>query len=78
MDRSQWRVLTKQGPLEEEMINLSSILAESPVNSMKRQKYMTLAVEPSELEGIQYATGEEQRATANSSRKSEAAGPKWK
>ena len=78
MDRSQWRVLTKQGPLEEEMINLSSILAESPVNSMKRQKYMTLAVEPSELEGIQYATGEEQRATVNSSRKSEAAGPKWK
>ena len=78
MDRSQWRVLTKQGPLEEEMINLSSILAESPVNSMKRQKYMTLAVEPSGLEGIQYATGEEWRAIANSSRKNEATGLKWK
>ena len=28
--------------------------------------------------GVQYATGEEQKATANSSRKNEAAGPKWK
>ena len=44
---------------------------ESPVNSMKRQKYMTLEDEPSELESIQYATGEEQRVIANSSRKNE-------
>ena len=39
---------------------------------------MTLEDEPSKLGGIQYVTGEEQRATANSSRKNEAAGPKWK
>ena len=30
------------------------------------------------LEGVQYATGEEQRAIINSSRKKEADGPKWK
>jgi len=29
-------------------------------------------------EGVQYASGEEQRAATNSSRKDEAAGPKWK
>jgi len=29
-------------------------------------------------EGVQYATGEEQRAITNSSRKNEVAGPKWK
>ena len=29
-------------------------------------------------EGVQHATGEEQRTTTNSSRKNEAAGPKWK
>ena len=51
---------------------------ESPVNSMKRQKYMTLEDEPSEFEGIQYATGEEWKAIANSSRKNETAGLKWK
>ena len=39
---------------------------------------MTLEDEPSKLEGIQYVTGEEQRAIANSSRKNEAAGLKWK
>ena len=30
------------------------------------------------MEGVQYATGEKQRATTNSSRKNEAAGPKQK
>ena len=49
-----------------------------PMDHMRRQKYMKLEDEPSRLEGVQYATGEEQRATANSSRKNEAAGPKWK
>ena len=39
---------------------------------------MTLEDEPPSSEGVQYATGEEQKATANSSRKNEAAGPKWK
>ena len=49
---------------------------ENPINSMKRQKDMTLEDEPPSSEGVQYATGEEQRATTNSSRKNEAAGPK--
>ena len=48
------------------------------MNSMKRQKGMTLEDEPSTLEGVQYATGEEQRAITNSSRKNEAAGQKQK
>ena len=39
---------------------------------------MTPEDEPPRLEGIQYATGEEQRAITNSSRKIEEAGPKWK
>ena len=47
------------------------------MNSMKRQKDMTLKDELPSLEGVQYATGEEQRAITNSSRKNEA-GPKQK
>ena len=39
---------------------------------------MTLEDEPSKLESIQYATGEEHRVIANSSRKNEEAGPKQK
>ena len=39
---------------------------------------MTPEDEPSRSEGAQYATGEEWRAITNSSRKNEAAGPKWK
>ena len=39
---------------------------------------MTPEDEPPRLEGIQYATGEEQRAMTNSSRKIEEAGPKLK
>ena len=34
--------------------------------------------EPPRSEAIQYATGEEQRAITNSSRKNEETGPKWK
>ena len=48
------------------------------MNSVKRQKDMTLKDEPFRLVGVQYATGEEQRAITNSSRKNEEAGPKWK
>ena len=48
------------------------------MNSMKRQKDMTLEDEPLRLEVLQYATREEWRAITNSSRKKEAAGPKWK
>ena len=37
---------------------------ENPMNSMKRQKDMIPEDEPSRLEGLQYATGEEWRAIA--------------
>ena len=46
------------------------------MNSMKRQKDMTPEGEPPGLEGVRYATGEEQRAVGNSSRKNDVAGPK--
>ena len=46
------------------------------MDSMKRQKDMTPGDEPPKLEGIQYATGEEQRAITNNSRKNAAIG--WK
>ena len=45
---------------------------------IKRQQDMTLEDEPLRLNGINYASGEEQMAIINSSRKNEAAGPKWK
>ena len=48
------------------------------MNSMKRQKDITLENESLGSEGVQYATGEEQRAITNSSRKKEAAGSKQK
>ena len=48
------------------------------MNSMKSQKDMTTEDEPHRLEGIQYVTGEEQRAITNSSRKNEVVGPKQK
>ena len=50
----------------------------NPMNSMKRQKYMTPEDEPRWLESVQYATGEEQRVITNSFRKNEVAGPKQK
>jgi len=45
---------------------------------MKRQKDMTPEDEPPRLEGVQYATAEEQRAITNCSRQNAAAGTKWK
>ena len=48
---------------------------ENPMNSMKRQKDMTLKDELPRLVGAQYVTGEEQR---NSSRRNEGAEPKQK
>ena len=48
------------------------------MESMKRQKNMTLEDEPSRLEGVQYASGKGQGAITNSSRKNEVAGPKQK
>ena len=48
---------------------------ENPMNSMKRQKDMTLKDEFLSLVGAQYATGEEWR---NSSRRNEETEAKWK
>ena len=48
------------------------------MNGMKRQKDKTPEDKPLRLEGVQYATGEEQRAITNSSSNREAAGPVWK
>ena len=48
---------------------------ENTMNSMKRQKDMTLKDELPRLVGAQYVTGEEQR---NSSRRNEGAEPKQK
>ena len=42
------------------------------MDSMKRQKDMTPGDKPPKLEGIQYATEEDQRAITNNSRKNEA------
>ena len=44
------------------------------MNSMKRQKYMTLKDELPRSVGAQYATGEQWR---NNSRKNEETEPKW-
>ena len=46
------------------------------MNSMKRQKDMTLDDEPPRLEGVQYTTGEDHRAITSSPTKEEAAEPK--
>ena len=45
------------------------------MNSMKKQKDMTLEDEPPRSIGVQYAIGQEWRKT---SRKNEEAGPEWK
>ena len=47
---------------------------EKPTDSIKRQKDTALEGELVRLRGVQYTTGEEQRAITNSSRKNEAAG----
>ena len=48
---------------------------ENPMNSMKRQKDMTMKDELPRSVGAQYATAEEWR---NNSRKNEETEPKWK
>ena len=48
------------------------------MNSMKREKDMTLEDVSPRLTGIQYATGEEWRAITSSSRKNEVVAPKQK
>ena len=66
--------LTKHGPLEKgngKPLKYSCL--EKPMNSMKRQKGMTLKDELRRWVGAPYATGEEQR---NTSRKNEENEPK--
>ena len=48
------------------------------MNCIKGQKDMALKDESLRSEGVQHATGEEQRRTTNSPRKNEVAGPKRK
>ena len=60
MDGSWWRVLTKCGPPEKGMTNpLQYSCLENTMNSMKRQKDMTLKDRLPRLVGAQYATGED-------------------
>ena len=51
------------------MANTSSILAERTPSTMKRQKDMILEYELPRLESVQYASGEDQGAITNNSRK---------
>ena len=72
-------VLTKHGQLEEgNGTPLQCSCCKNATNIMKRQKDVTSKDEPPRLEGVQYATGEEQRAITNSPRKNEVTGPKQK
>ena len=74
MDGSQWRAVTKCGPLEKGMANHFSWL-ENPMNCMKRQTNMTLKDELSRSVGALYATGEEWR---NNTRRNGETEPKQK
>ena len=74
-DSSRWRVLKKMWSTGEGNGKpLHHSCLENPMNSMKRQKDMTLKDKFPKLVDAQYAT-EEQR---NSSRMNEEAEPKWK
>ena len=48
------------------------------MNCIKRQKDMAPKDGSLRLEGVQFATVEEQKTTTNSPRKNEVVGPKWK
>jgi len=66
---SEWRVLTKQGPLEEGMANHSRILASRTSRTIWKSKNDTTPEdEPSGSQNAQYAPGEEWRAIMNSPR----------
>ena len=75
MEESWWRILTKWSNGEGNGKLLQHSCLENPMNSMKRQKDMTLKDELPRLVGAQYATGEEWR---NNSRKNEETEPKQK
>ena len=48
------------------------------IKNMKKQRDKTPEDELPRPEGVQYATGEEQRAITNNSKKNEVTGTKWK
>ena len=75
MEGSWWRVLTKCGPGEGNGKPLQYSCLENPMNSMKRQKDMTLKDELPGSVGAQYGTGEEWR---NNYRENEEMEPKQK
>ena len=75
MDGSWWRGRTECGPLEKGMASLQYSCLENPINSMKRQKDMTLKDELPRSVGAQYATGDQWR---NNSRKNAEGEPKPK
>ena len=62
--------------LEWGAIAFSDSCCQEPINIMKRQKHVRLEDGPLRSESVHYATGEEQRAITNSSRKNETAVPK--
>ena len=65
-------------PWRREWQTTAVLETQEPHEQMKRQKDMTLKDEPLQLEGIQYAIGEDQTAITNNFKKNEAAGPKQK
>ena len=78
MDRSQWRVLTKRGPLEEGIANHSSILAvKTPWTVWKGKKIWHQKMSP-QVGRCPIGYWEERRSITNNSRKNDASGPKWK
>ena len=56
----------------------SNLAARTPCSVWKVQKIWHQKMSHPSSEGVQYATGEEQRAITNNSRKNEVAAPKWK
>ena len=53
-------------------------LPQEPHEQYEKAKYMIPEYEPSRLESVQHATGDEWRAVTNSFRKNEVAVSKWK
>ena len=78
-DGSQWRVLTKYGPLEEGMTNHSSILgARNPWIAWKGKKIWHRKMSPPGWKVSNMLLEKNWRTITNSSRKKEAAGLKRK
>ena len=69
----------KRGPLEREMATHSNILAmRTPWTIWKGKTIWHQKMSPLRSEGVQYATGEEEKAIANWSKRNEEAGLKQK